>query len=385
MKVLMISTEKLPVPPVRGGAIQTYISGIAPLLSRKHDLTILGTSDPGLPEREKKGKIRYVRVEGGYLDVYKREVVKYVKKHRKKFDVIHIFNRPRLVLPVHKAAPRARIILSMHNDMFDPEKLDPKEAKQVLKKVEKVVTISDYVGRRIRELHKAKPSKFRTIYSGVDLQRFTPWDQSKKALRIRKKLRRQYGLGSKKVILYVGRISPKKGADILVRAMNELKKRHPDIALVVVGGRWFSDDRVSDYTAYVRALAKRSSVPIITTGYVSGDKIHEWFWAGDVFVCTSLWQEPLARVHFEAMASGLPFITTKRGGNPEVVEKRNGMVVDRPEDPKAFANALSKLLKDKSKRRQMGRKGRSLAEKKYGWKRVAKEVGSVWKAGPSKR
>ncbi|GGE29024.1 spore coat protein SA [Marinithermofilum abyssi] len=380
MKVLMISTEKLPVPPVRGGAIQTYISGIAPLLSRKHDLTILGISDPGLPDQEKKGNIRYVRVEGGYLDVYKKGVAKYVKKNKNKFDVIHIFNRPRLVLPVRKAAPRARIILSMHNDMFDPEKLDPDEAKKILKEVEKVVTISNYVGRRIRELHHAKPSKFRTIYSGVDLQRFTPLHQSAKARRIRKKLRRQFKLGSRKVILFVGRISPKKGADILVRAMNELKKRHPNIALVIVGGRWFSDDKVSDYTAYVRALAKRSSVPIITTGYVPGEKIHEWFWAGDVFVCASLWQEPLARVHFEAMASELPFITTKRGGNPEVVERNNGVVVDRPEDPKAFVNALSKLLKDKSLRKRMGRNGRSLAEKKYGWKRVAKEVESVWKA-----
>jgi spore coat protein SA len=379
MRILMVCTEKLPVPPIRGGAIQTYISGIAPRIALKHDLTILGRSDPNLRNLEMKDKIRYVRIEGGFLEIYMKGVIEYLRKNRNKFDIIHIFNRPLLVLPVRQVAPKARIYLSMHNDMFEPVKIDSKEAKKVIKEVDKIVTISNYVGRRIRTLYPSSSSKLRTIYSGVDLDRFTPYEQSKKARKVREELRSKYKLMSKNVILFVGRISPKKGADVLVRAMSMLKKRHPNIALVVVGSKWYSDQSISDYMAYVRALAARSTVPIITTGYVDADKIHEWFWASDIFVCASQWEEPLARVHYEAMASGLPFVTTKRGGNAEIVQKNNGLLVDKPEDPKSFADQLSKLLESKALHRQMGRNGRALAEKNYGWKRVANDVLNVWK------
>lgn len=322
MRILMICTEKLPVPAIRGGAIQTYISGVSPHISRKQNLTILGRSDPGLRNREIKNKIRYVRVEGEFFEVYLKGVIEYLRKNKDKFDIIHIYNRPRLVLPVRKVTSKARIFLSMHNDMFDPDKINSKEAQKVIRRVEKIVTVSKYVGRRIRTLYPSSSSKLRTIYSGVDLNRFIPYEQSKTARKVREKLQSKNKLKNKKVILFVGRISPKKGADVLVRAMWELKKRHPNAALVVVGSKWYSDQKVSDYMAYVRALASRSPVPIINTGYVPADKIHEWFWASDIFVCASQWEEPLARVHYEAMASGLPFVTTKRGGNPEIVQKK---------------------------------------------------------------
>jgi len=379
MRVLMICTEKLPVPPIRGGAIQTYIAGITPYIAPYHNLTILGRSDPELRNLEVKNKIRYVRIEGGFFDIYMKGVIEYLQKNRNQFDIIHIFNRPLLVLPVRKVAPRARIFLSMHNDMFEPEKIDAKEAQMVIKEVEKIITISNYVGQRIRTLYPSASPKLRTIYSGVNTQRFIPYEMSQRARQVRESLRRQYRLTSKKVILFVGRVTPKKGVDVLVRAMGELKKRHPNIALVIVGSRWYSDQKISDYMAYVRSLASRSSVPIITTGYVPAEKIHEWFWVGDIFVCASQWEEPLARVHFEAMASGLPFVTTKRGGNPEVIQNNNGLLVDKPEDPHSFATQLSKLLRNEALRKQMGRNGRALAVKKYSWKRVARDVLTAWK------
>lgn len=101
--------------------------------------------------------------------------------------------------------------------------------------------------------------------------------------------------------------------------------------------------------------------------------------AADVFVCPSQWQEPLARVHYEAMASGLPIITTARGGNAEViVEGENGIVIANPEDPQAFVEPLSYLLSNPSQARRMGEYGRLIAEEKYTWERVASDVLTVW-------
>jgi len=380
VKVLLISTEKLPVPPVRGGAIQTYIQGVAPYLSERHDLTVLGRDDPQLPSLEQIGKIRYVRVPGGLFDIYRDHVVRFLSNET--FDVIHIFNRPRLVHPVRNAQPGARIILSMHNDMFFSDKITPPEAETAIAETDRIITISNYIGQTISQLYPQAAPKLRTIYSGVDLNRFVPW-YSEQARPIRDSLRAQYHLQGKKVILFAGRLSPKKGADVLLRAMPELARQYNAIALVLIGGKWYSDNKISDYVAYLRSLAARSPVPVITTGYIPQQEIHKWFTAGDIFVCPSQWQEPLARVHYEAMASGLPIITTARGGNPEVIIPGvNGLVVQQPENPMAFVEALMTLLSDETLCRRMGEAGRKLAQERYTWERVANEIIDVWETIP---
>lgn len=373
----MVCTEKLPVPPVLGGAIQTYITGTLPHLSKFHDITVLGISDPSLPDKETKEGIEYVRVTGKVFELYREEVVRFVEANQ--FDLIHIFNRPRLVMPIRSVAPQSKITLSMHNDMFNIEKIDPVEAKAALEEVSNIVTVSDYVGNVIRTLYPETSSKIRTIYSGVDTERFLPGDHPKMR-HIRNANRKQHGLENKTVILFAGRLSVNKGVDRLIRALPQLSAKFKDLALVVVGSKWFSQNDVTDYVAYTRALAKIQPIPVVATGFVSPAEIQNWFATADLFVCTSLWQEPLARVHYEAMAAGLPIVTTARGGNAEVIRQReNGLVVDNPEDPSCFAEKITEILSDKSLMNRMGVKGREFAVTKYEWKRVADEILEVWK------
>jgi spore coat protein SA len=376
MKILMICTEKLPVPPVLGGAIQTYISGALPYLGRHHDITILGTDDPSLPNQETIEGVHYIRVPGKIFEIYREGVVNYVQSNQ--FDLIHIFNRPRLVNPVRQAAPQTKITLSMHNDMFNPEKIDPEEAARAVDEVSNIVTVSDYIGNVIKGLYPQASSKVRTIYSGVDIDRFLPGSHSSMK-RTRNAIRQENGLENKTVILFAGRLSHNKGVDKLVRAIPELSKKFKDIALVIMGSKWFSQEDTTDYIAYVRALSKKLTVPVVATGFVSPDKIHNWFAAADLFVCTSQWQEPLARVHYEAMAAGLPIVTTARGGNPEVIlPGENGLVVEKPENPNGFVESISQILSNPSLMRKMGQKGRELAESLYTWNRVAAELLKVW-------
>ncbi|WP_442603337.1 glycosyltransferase family 4 protein [Paenibacillus sp. KN14-4R] len=377
MNVLMICTEKLPVPNIRGGAIQTYIDGVASLLNKHHRITILGRTDPALPNDEVVNGIRYVRVKSeGLLEEYAAGVLQFLESNSEYYHIIHIFNRPLLVLPVRNVAPTSRIILSMHNDMFNPFKIKHSEGNAVIDQTERIITISNYIGNAICEFYPHAAGKIKPIYSGVDLDRFAPWMESESVRRARESLKAEYNLISKKVILFVGRLTRNKGPHVLVRAMSGLI--HSDAVLVVVGGSWFSDNTVSDYVAYVRALAERSPIPVITTGYVQAQDVHRWFCAGDVFVCTSIWQEPLARVHYEAMAAGLPFLTTARGGNPEIVMKNNGLLINNPEDPKEYAQKLNTMLSDLGHARQMGLNGRRLAESNFTWNRVAQEILSVW-------
>ncbi|WP_338447839.1 glycosyltransferase family 4 protein [Niallia oryzisoli] len=376
MKVLMICTEKLPVPPVLGGAIQTYISGILPYIRDKYDVTVLGVNDPTLSDSETIDGIHYARIPGKVFEIYKDEVVNYLQSHQ--FDLIHIFNRPRLVLPVREAAPNAKITLSMHNDMFYPQKINPEEAAAVVQEVTNIVTISKYVGNVIRELYPEAASKLRHIYSGVDGNQFLPGNHPKMQ-KVRNELRKANGLENKTVILFAGRLSHNKGVDRLVRALPALAKKHKDLALVIVGSKWFSQDDITDYIAYVKSLANKLPIPVVATGFVSPNEIQNWFAAADIFVCTSLWQEPLARVHYEAMAAGLPIVTTARGGNPEVIlVGENGLVVENPDSPAGFEEKLTEILSNRSVMKKMGEKGRELAVTLYTWERVAAEVLEVW-------
>ncbi|MBM7656087.1 spore coat protein SA, partial [Neobacillus cucumis] len=376
MKILMVCTEKLPVPPVLGGAIQTYISGILPFLGEFHDITVLGINESSLPETETINGIHYVRVPGKIFELYRDGVVRYIQNNQ--FDLIHIFNRPRLVLPVREVAPHSKITLSMHNDMFNLDKIDPSEANAVVQEVSKIVTVSNYVGNVIRQLYPQASTKLRTIYSGVDTERFLPGSYAKMK-KIRSSIRKEHGLENKTVILFAGRLSANKGVDRLVRALPTLAKKFKDLALVIVGGNWFSQNEITDYVAYVRALAAKQSVPVVTTGFVNSFEIQNWFAAADLFVCTSIWQEPLARVHYEAMAAGLPIVTTARGGNPEVIlPKENGLIVENPEDPEDFAQKITEILSDKMLMKKMGERGRELVETEFQWKRVADEVLEVW-------
>lgn len=376
MKVLMICTEKLPVPEVKGGAIQTYISGITPFLKDQFNITILGINDPTLPDNEVKNGIHYVRIPGKVFNLYQDGVINFLIENQ--FDIIHIFNRPRLVLPVREVAPNAKIILSMHNDMFAPEKIPSSEAERVIDEVSAIVTVSNYIGNTINNFYPKAGQKIRTVYSGVDIQKFLPGNHPNMS-GIRNQIRKQHGLEDKMVILFVGRLSANKGVDRLIRAIPEIAKSHKNIALVIMGSKWFSQDGVSDFVAYARSLARKLPIPVVSTGFVSPAEIQNWFSASDIFVCTSIWQEPLARVHYEAMASGLPIITTNRGGNPEVIiEGQNGFVVENPENPANFAEKILMLLNDKDLMKRMGENGRNLAINQYQFDRVANEVREVW-------
>jgi spore coat protein SA len=377
MNILMICTEKLPVPNIRGGAIQTYICGVSHLLSQHHQITIISRTDHDLPNEEHVDGIRYVRIESdGLLDVYKEGIVQFLSQTQERYDIIHIFNRPKLVLPISEITPSSRIILSMHNDMFMPEKISREEGTAVIEKTETIVTISKYIGQTIVHYYPQAEAKIHPIYSGVDLSRFAPWTESITARRARDAIRSKYNLGSKKVILFAGRLSRNKGPHVLVKAMSHIK--HSDAVLVIVGAAWYSDNSISDYIAYTRSLADKSPIPVITTGYVEADEIHNWFCAADVFVCTSIWEEPLARVHYEAMAAGLPFITTARGGNPEIILNQNGLLVENPEDPLEYANHLNDLFSNMKASKEMGLRGRRLVEEHFTWEQVAKNILLVW-------
>lgn len=378
VRVALVCTEKLPIPPIRGGAIQAYVDGIAPLLAREMDLTVISCTDPALPDREVRDGVRQIRVQGkDQLAPYYKQVAAHLEQER--YDVVVVYNRPQVVLYLARRQPEARFILSMHNEMFHEEKVGTEVARAAIRRLSAIITVSRWLGHTIAAAFPEAGPKIRPIFSGVDLDRFLPrWHP--RAQEERAAIRARLRLTGRKVILYTGRLSEKKGAHVLMRALGTVARTHPDAVLLVVGSKWFGgDDPTDPYVRRLQAYAHehlRGRVKF--TGWVPYGEIHRYYWAADLYACASQWQEPLARVHYEAMACGLPIITTRRGGNPEVVAGQGvGFVIDDYQSPEAFTRAIIHLLERREEAREMGRRARKLAETHFSWERVAGEVAGV--------
>lgn len=377
MRIALICTEKLPVPPIRGGAVQQYIDAVVPYIMKKHDVTVYCVEDTDLLKREANYHIRYIRVPGKQAQDYISNVINNLSSE---YDLIHIFNRPRWVNMIGEKFPKTMISLSLHNEMFQPSKISEEEGKKCINRVKFITTVSRFVETGVKKLYPEASSKTHTVYSGVDIHKYQPvW--SAEASRIRNQLKEKYGLASKKVVLYVGRLSPKKGAHILIKAINKVLPSHPETALVLVGSKWYGENQEDSYVRQVMQMAEGLGTKVVMTGFLPPKDVISHYYLGDIFVCASQWREPLARVHYEAMAAGLPIISTDKGGNAEVIRGNgNGIILSDYNQPQAFADAIILLLDQQDIALEMGKTGRRLAEEKYTWDRVAAELIGLFEA-----
>ena len=361
----------LPVPFIRGGAIQTYIDGILPYLSREHEITVFSVSDPDLPEHEVQDGIRYERAAGD-PDAYYQAVANFVALEM--FDWVIIYNRPKYLPLVAAATPKSRFLLSIHQQMFGDGKIAPEIARHCLQLVEKVVTVSEFIAHGIADLFPEYRHKLQPVYAGVNLKSFQPrWAPD--AAERRADLLAAHGLKDRKVVLSVGRLSKKKGPHILLSAFPEVIEQHPSAILLLVGSKWYGNNEEDNYVLELKEQAKNLGDCVHLSGFISPVKIQDYFLLGDIFVCASQWQEPLARVHYEAMATGLSIITTARGGNAEVIAPgENGLLIKDYQNPHAFATQINYLLSRPDLAEEMGQRGRYLSEVNYSWSRVASDI-----------
>ncbi|MCY9206778.1 glycosyltransferase family 4 protein [Bacillus atrophaeus] len=373
MKIALIATEKLPVPSVRGGAIQIYLEAFAPLIAKKHSVTVFSIKDPSLPETETADGVHYVHLDEEH---YAESVGKKLRKGN--FDLVHVCNRPSWVTYLKKQAPDAVFVLSVHNEMFAYEKISEREGNECIDAVAQIVTVSDYIGQTITSRFPSARSKTKTVYSGVDLKTYHPrW--TKKGQQAREDMRNELGLQGKKIVLFVGRLSKVKGPHILLHALPQIIEQHPDVMMVFIGSKWFGDNDLNNYVKHLHTLGAMQKDHVTFIQFVKPKDIPRLYTMSDVFVCSSQWQEPLARVHYEAMAAGLPIITSNRGGNPEVIEEgKNGYVIREFDKPGHYADLINSLLSSSSKREKLGTYSRTVAENKFGWSRVAENLLSVY-------
>ncbi len=196
----------------------------------------------------------------------------------------------------------------------------------------------------------------RQIPNGVDLAEFA-------ALPDGREFREQYDLGEGPICLYMGRLHPRKGVDLLLEAFRAADV--PGARLVIAGPdegllerlRGLADERVS------------------FTGYLGGQQRLAALGAADCFALPAV-GEGLPMGVLEAMAAGLPVLLTPGCNLPEVGETGAGLIVERETGP--LAEALRRLLTDADLRRRMGAAAKRLVAERFTWDAVAGDLEQVY-------
>ena len=274
-----------------------------------------------------------------------------------------------LLGPRLRAAGARRVVASTHGHEVGWSMLPG--ARQALRRIGSTTDVVTFVSKYTRSRFSAAFGPLAALEylpSGVDTERFRPDVVAGKEIRAR------YGLGDRPTVVCVSRLWPRKGQDMLIRALPAIRRRVPDAALLLVGG--------GPYLDRLRALAGQLDVAehVVFTGRVPWDELPAHYVAGDVFAmpCRThgrgLDVEGLGIVYLEASACGLPVVAGNSGGAPEAVRDGvTGHVVDGRDVP-SIAGRIGDLLTNPALAAELGEAGRRWVSGNWRWSDLAKRL-----------
>ena len=186
------------------------------------------------------------------------------------------------------------------------------------------------------------------------------------------------GLKGKRVVLFLGRLNPKKGLDILAHSFSSISRQFEDVALLVVG-----PDEYGTRAKMESILSSKGTLDkTVFTGLLTGQDKLGALACADVFVLPS-YSDVLGIAVLEAMAARIPVVITEGCEFPEVADHGAGFVVGASEEP--VAEALGALLSNESLRIRMGANGRRLVAECYTWSATGKTVADRYRTLIEKR
>ncbi|AXO35832.1 glycosyltransferase family 4 protein [Micromonospora sp. B006] len=246
-------------------------------------------------------------------------------------------------------------------------------ARSALRRIGRGVDVTTYLGEYTRtRLARVLDglTELRRLAPGVDVETYHP---DVDGTEVRKRL----GLADRPVVVCVSRLVPRKGQDMLIRALPEIRRRVPGAALLVVGG--------GPYRSTLEKLARQAGLEhdVVFTGSVPSDALPAHYAAGDVYAmpCRTrnrgLDVEGLGIVYLEAGATGLPVVAGDSGGAPDAVRDGETGFVVSGRDVAQLADRVATLLADRDLARQFGAAGRAWVEREWRWETQAQRMAAL--------
>jgi len=243
----------------------------------------------------------------------------------------------------------------------------------VVRKAELVIASGNYpaaeairVAGSIDNMHVITP--------GVDVERFKVFSHAERI-----DARKYFAVDADAdLVVGVSRLVPRKGFDVLIRAVAHLVGEFPKLRLVVAGdGR----DR-----ARLERITRELRAPVVFLGRIADTDLPRLFGCADVtaMLCRSRWggleQEGFGIVFAESAACGVPQIAGRSGGATDAVEHGStGLIVENPNRVGEVIDALRRILSDPQSRLKMATASRERAEKLFNYDHLARDLGRILK------
>jgi glycosyltransferase involved in cell wall biosynthesis len=297
-----------------------------------------------------------------------------VFKFRKSVDVIYVrtFSPPETTALWlgKKVFGKKTILLLPSTWFFEPPSLKNRIYKWILAKaVYAADLIILYTPLMLPEIEKNFPKimkeKIKYLHNGVNTERFTPGEPDIDIVK-------RYISSEKleKLLLYVGRISRKKGVINLVKSFSKIVEKEPDTILALAGReeKWYADE--------VRRVIKELRIEdnIVFLGPVPNKDVIHLMRACSLFVYSSIGGEGIPRAILEAMACGKPVVATRVSGIPEAVRDGETGYIVEVGDYEVFSDRVLRILRDKGLRERMSMNARALIEREFNYEKIIPQL-----------
>ena len=239
--------------------------------------------------------------------------------------------------------------------------------RELIQSASSVVAFSPHERDAMVRLYGADAAKVSLVPCGVDLTRFKPLD--------RRAARERLGLNGGKVLLYVGRVEPLKGLELLVHTAAQMETCQ-DVKVLVVGGANDGDKEVGRLQDLARDLEVDQVIDFV--GRVDQEELPFYYNAADVCILPSYY-ESFGLAALESMACGTPVVATRVGGLSTVVHHGHTGYLKSWRCPEAFANSLEMIISSEGLQDSMGKAARRRAEA-MSWERVAAGISDIYRS-----
>lgn len=226
--------------------------------------------------------------------------------------------------------------------------------KDIIKKSEIVTTVSDSVKGDLQEYGVTK-NEIVVTPNGVNTAEFSP----------------SSGTTDGNQLLYTGRLAPEKGLPDLFEAVHTVTKSGYDLRLIITGK--------GEYEDVLREEAKRLNIEnqVDFAGFVSREKLIDLYEMADIYVFPTYY-EGLPTSILEAMAAGLPIVSTTAHGVTDLLDHEETGLLSSPGESDQFASNIRRLMDDSQLRQQLGSAARNEAVTTYDWEIVSQKMKSVY-------
>lgn len=381
MRILFLTDAFL---PHAGGARVYYYNLFRGLHQNpQNEITILTKKVPGWKEfdrRECDPRFRIVRA--GYplpnwkYKQWPKIALPFVRASAlllaKRYDLVHfgdLYPQGVLSLIFRRLFGKAYVAYCHGEEITqtDGRRYQPKVRDAIFRHAQIVVAANEFARQNLLRIGIPE-SRIRKVTPGVDCIRFQPTSP-------RQDLVERYGLQNKFVLLTVARLVPRKGHQLVLRALKTLRPERPDLAYVIVG--------TGPDESRLRQMAAELGVTdaVHFAGFVNDQELADYYNLAHVYAMPNSEDkgdmEGFGMVFLEANACGKPVIGGRSGGSKEaVLDGETGILVD-PYEPGELVEALRLLANHGASRKKLGENGLRRAASDFSWETQARLLDSI--------